>query len=183
MFKPFIMGESTDLTSESKFKYYFTQHSKELYYLACVYVKDTCIIEDIISDSFVKLWINMPNIKEYAIRKYLQQTVKNACIDYLRARRDIFTIEECPTLVDLDNNPLDHLISQEDEVRIVVAINELPQKYQKMLRLRVLGKLKYDEIAQEMNMPIHAVKLNLREAISILRKRLGILLVIAFFHM
>lgn len=177
------MGESADLTDEIKFKYYFTQYYGELHHLACIYVKNHCIAEDILSDSFVKLWINMSNIKEYAIRKYLQQTVKNACIDYLRSRKDFFTIEECHTLTDLDKNPLDHLISQEDEVRIVVAINKLPERYQKMLRLRVLEKLKYAEIAQEMDVPVYTVKSNLREAISVLRRRLGILLVIAFFHM
>lgn len=50
------MGKSADWIKEEKFKSFFTQYYKELYYFACGYVKDTCIVEDIVSESFVKLW-------------------------------------------------------------------------------------------------------------------------------
>ena len=124
---------------EERFKSFFTQYYKELYYFACGYVKDTCIVEDIVSESFVKLWANMENIQEFAVRRYL------------RTQKEFFPVEECYTLADLDENPLDYLISQEDESRIITAIKELPQRYQETLKLRSFEKLKYSEIAQKMN--------------------------------
>ena len=182
-FKSFTgMGKSADWIKEEKFKSFFTQYYKELYYFACGYVKDTCIVEDIVSESFVKLWANMENIQELAIRIYLLQTVKNACIDYLRVQKDFFPVEECHTLADLDENPLEYLISQEDESRITAAISELPQRYQETLKLRSFEKLKYSEIAQKMDISVNTVKSNLREAILILRKKLGILLIFIFFQ-
>lgn len=176
------MIEGTDWVNEGKFKSYFTQYYKELYYFACGYVKDTCVVEDIVSESFVKLWANKTHIQEYAIRKYLLQTVRNACIDYLRTQKEFFPVEECYTLADLDENPLDYLISREDEARVLTAIKELPQRYQETLKLRNYEKLKYSEIAQKMDISINTVKSNLREAIHILRKKLGILLLFIFFQ-
>ena len=85
-------------------------------------------------------------------------------------------------MADLDENPLDYLISQEDESRIITAIKELPQRYQETLKLRSFEKLKYSEIAQKMNISVNTVKSNLREAILILRKKLGILLIFIFFQ-
>ena len=176
------MGKSADWIKEEKFKSFFTQYYKELYYLACGYVKDICIVEDIVSESFVKLWANMENVQELAVRRYLLQTVKNACIDHLRTQKDFSSVEECYTLADLDENPLDYLISREDESRIITAISELPQRYQETLKLRNFDKLKYSEIAQKMNISVNTVKSNLREAILILRKKLGILLIFIFFQ-
>ena len=72
--------------------------------------------------------------------------------------------------------------SQEDESRIITAIKELPQRYQETLKLRSFEKLKYSEIAQKMNISVNTVKSNLREAILILRKKLGILLIFIFFQ-
>lgn len=176
------MGESADCTDEEKFKSYFTQYYKELYYFACGYVKNTCIAEDIVSESFVKMWANMSHVQEFAIRKYLLQTVRNACIDYLRSQKDFFAIEECYTLADLGEDPLDYLITREDEIRVLTAINELPGRYRETLRLRNYEKLKYSEIAEKMDLSVNTVKSNLREAIGILRKKLGILLVFIFFQ-
>ena len=82
----------------------------------------------------------------------------------------------------LDENPLEYLISQEDESRITAAISELPQRYQETLKLRSFEKLKYSEIAQKMDISVNTVKSNLREAILILRKKLGILLIFIFFQ-
>lgn len=176
------MREGDDWINEGKFKSYFTQYYKELYYFACGFVKDTYVVEDIVSESFVKLWANMPHIQEFAIRRYLFQTVRNACIDYLRTQKEFFPVEECHTLADLDENPLDYLISREDESRVLAAIKELPQRYQETLNLRNFEKLKYNEIAQKMNISVNTVKSNLREAILILRKKLGILLIFIFFQ-
>lgn len=176
------MREGDDWINEGKLKSYFTQYYKELYYFACGYVKDTCVVEDIVSESFVKLWANMSHIQEFAIRRYLLQTVRNACIDYLRTQKEFFPVEECHTLADLDENPLDYLISREDESRVLTAIKELPQRYQETLNLRNFEKLKYNEIAQKMNISVNTVKSNLREAILILRKKLGILLIFIFFQ-
>lgn len=176
------MRRSANLLDEEKFRSYFNRYYKELFYFACGYVKDACIVEDIVSESFVKLWANMLNIQEFAIRRYLFQTVRNACIDHLRTQKEFFPVEECYTLADLDENPLDYLISQEDEFRILAAINELPLRYKETLNLRSFEKLKYSEIAQKMDISVNTVKSNLREAMIILKKKLGILLIFIFFH-
>jgi RNA polymerase sigma-70 factor (ECF subfamily) len=45
-------------------------------------------------------------------------------------------------------NPLDHIISEEERMRLSLALNELPEKQRNTVILKVYQGLKYREIAE-----------------------------------
>lgn len=168
----------------------FKDNYKYLCYFAKGYVKDDRIVEEIVSDSFIKLWNNRNHLTRLSyVRNYLYTTVRNSCIDYYRKeKREIEStanIEDSPvmynTLADLDEDPLDYLISKEDEAKILKAIDNLPERYKQTLMLSRFDKHSYEEIARIMNISTNTVKSNLRDAISKLRNELGDSLMLLFF--
>ncbi len=171
---------------EKLLKFYFDNYYKPLCYYAMGYITDEYRIKEIVSDVFIRLWNNRANIKSQdSVYSYLIQSVKNACIDYYRSEKTkkemTLHIEEnqivCTTLADLNENPLEYIITKEQEEKIIAAIEKLPERCKMTLKFSKLDKLSYNEIASEMNISVNTVKSNLRDAISKLKAELKDILI------
>ncbi len=78
-----------------------------------------------------------------------------------------------------DYDILDNLINAELIGTLHRELNELPEGCQRICRLIYIDGLKYDEVAQELNVSVNTVKTQRMRAINLLkRKFLNILLAI-----
>ena len=175
--------------NKNDFERLFFQYYPVLCRIAHGYVRSSVIVEEIVSDVFVKLWNNRSTIIIHSsLKDYLFKSAQNICIDYLRAekkRRQQTTYLNdnklsCTTLTDLGENPLDYLVSYETEQRIMKAVDELPERYQQTFKLRRFDELSYEEIAEKMGITKNTVKSNLREAMSVLREKLKDITILLF---
>ena len=167
---------------KNDFEQLFRQYYSPLCGVAHGYVRNMAVVEEIVGDVFMKYWVNRSDIViRKSVKDYLFKSVRNACIDYIRAeqkiRKKMSYIDDkdivCTTLVDLGENPLDYLISAETEEQIMNAINELPKRYKQTFVLCRLDGMTYDEAAQVMGITKSTIKSNLRDAFSILLEKLG----------
>ena len=169
--------------SENKdsFNQLFRQYYPALCRVAFGYVHDRTIVEEIVNDIFVKYWNNRSQIIiRTSIKDYLYKSLQNACIDYfrleLKRRKNTIYLDDhsivCSTLADLGENPLDYMVSNETEERIMKAIEELPERYRMTFKLCRLNEMNYDEIAKLMSISKNTVKSNLRDAKEILKEKL-----------
>ena len=149
--------------------------------IAFGYIRDSVVVEEIASDVFVRYWNNRSTIViRTSIKDYLFKSVKNACIDYLRTekkhRRKTLQLDDqtvvCNTLADLGENPIEYLIKEETEQRIMKAIDELPERYRLTFVLNRLDEMSYEEVAEAMGITKNTVKSNLRDALALLREKL-----------
>ena len=175
--------------NKGDFEKIFFHFYSVLYRIAIGYVHDENVVEEIVSDVFVKLWNNRTAITIHtSLRDYLYKSVQNTCIDYLRSekyvRQQTTYIDDneltCTTLADLGEDPLDYLVSNETEQLIMKAIDELPERYQYTFKLRIFDELSYEEIAEKMGITKNTVKSNLREAKIGLREKLKDISIFSF---
>ncbi|MDR0714375.1 MAG: RNA polymerase sigma-70 factor [Bacteroidales bacterium] len=172
--------------TEKDFRLLFEQYYPALCGISRGYVRDKAVIEEIVNDVFVKLWNNRMQIQIHtSLKDYLFKSAQNACIDYLRTGRKhkqtTYIAEHetvCHTLADLGENPLEYVVSNEEQQQILNAIEELPERYRMTFRLVRLEGMSYEEAAQNMEISKNTVKSNLREALSVLREKLKNLAVI-----
>ncbi len=80
--------------------------------------------------------------------------------------------EREPVAIDVDKNPLEGLLSEEQRKLLRAAVGELPPKMGGCVKLR-LRDLNYQEIAGEMQLSIGTVKAHLHTARGKLRAELG----------
>lgn len=158
---------------------------KKYYTLLCFeargYIKSENLIEEIVCDVFIRVWINRGalNIK-VSLRDYLVKSVQNNCIDYYRQLKGQESVLISPenkektilTLVDLGENPLEYMLTKELEERINTLIELLPPQYQKAFKLSRFYDKTYEEIASEMHISINSVKTNIKNALAFLRHEL-----------
>lgn len=152
------------------FKEYFIQHYRPLCLFALHYLKDIDNAEDIVQDCFTELWERKDNQTNIAdIKPYLYTMVRNRCIDVLRKE----------SLIDCNIEPsdLEGLISDEeceersyDEARMWTAIDSLPEKCREVFLLAKRDGMKYEEIADRMNISVNTVKNQMNKALKIIKE-------------
>ncbi len=134
------------------------------------------IAEGIVQDLFIRLWENKNVFHvESGIKPYLYSAVKNRCIDEIRKQqvRDSYLKEN-------QQSPGGVIIEDEDNERQVErvrkikdAINELPGQRKKIFKMSRLLGLKYNEIAETLNISPKTVENQMGIALKQLREKLN----------
>ncbi len=131
-------------------------------------VDDAQSAEDIVEDTFMKAWQIIVDDKEIAdFKAYMYRMVRNACISYLRNRKEIVGLEFVP---EADEEAVD---TSERDARIWKAIDELPDKCREVFLLSKQDGLSNEEIAEKMGISISTVKNQMTKAFSRLRDTLS----------
>ena len=156
---------------EEAYKYIYERQYKILCIIAKEYVDDTFTAEMIVSDVIFALWKNRKEIDiNLSLRSYLIKAVRNRCLNYLaqlNKREDVrshigdLLEKEQIHYEEQHGYPLSSLIEKELDVKIKNCINNLPALTRRIFCLSRFENLKYEEIAQEVNVSVNVVKLSL----------------------
>lgn len=146
------------------------------------YVGRKDVAEEIVSDTFLKIWENKASIQIHSsVKSYLFQAVCNNSLYYLRKLKndavldDYFmeTASENIAFSILADEIEDHSLTMENiNSRMEEAINQLPEQQQKAFRLKRLEGKKNKEVAEIMGISIKTVEMHLTKATLTLRLKL-----------
>jgi RNA polymerase sigma-70 factor (ECF subfamily) len=140
-------------------------------------------VEDLVQETFIKAFQALANFNnEYAFSTWLYKIASNHCIDFLRKKRlKAFSIDQPIEtkdgtveyeIPDDSTLPDSDLHSRERAEIIIDAINNLPEKYRVVIRMRHEEDMDYQEIADKLGIPLGTVKAHLFRARAILYKKL-----------
>lgn len=147
-------------------------------------VRDEADVEDLTQDTFVKAFNALPGFRfEYYFSKWLYKIASNRCIDYLRRKRFQATSLDKPVTArdgsefvyeppDLGPVADELLLAKERAQLLKRALDELPEKYRQVIRMRHEEELEYQEIADKLKHPLGTVKAHLFRARKLLYKKL-----------
>ncbi len=121
--------------------------------------------EDIVQETFMRLWNKRKNLTEYkSIDAFAMIITKNLCIDSLKSRnRNVLDVES-------PFNSTDQISPYEktelaDSVRNVnQIIDNLPDQQKMIIQLRDIEGYSFEEIAVIMDLNINAIRVNLSRA-------------------
>ena len=160
---------------EEGFNYFFNSCYKPLYFFASRYVKDVHAAEDIITESFIKLWDKREIFEtEAGIKAYLYKTVYNASIRWLQnQQRKTFHLSSYTKQNDITEQPyLNNIIKAETISNLLKAITHLPSQCRTVFtKLFIEGK-SVSETAQEMNLTISTIKNQKARGLKLLKPKL-----------
>lgn len=150
----------------------YTLHYKTLCYFANKLILNTPQAEDIVADSYVKLWNLRSNFDTLVnIRAFLYITVRNACFNFLRQSKRITAAQE--EMLYLLQHDSDKIQFTEIEAslldKIYAEIESLPKQCREVFKLFYLQQLSTTEIAQRMNLSRNTVQNHKIRATKLLR--------------
>jgi RNA polymerase sigma factor (sigma-70 family) len=143
-------------------------YSDRLYRFILKSIKDVHKAEDIVQDSFEKLWKNVENVDGEKVRSYLFTTAYHTMIDRIRKEKRSSFSEELK-LVEAS-----HEDNYSDLSEILKeAVNRLPELQKMVLLLRDYEGYSYKEIGEMTNLSESQVKVYIYRARVFLKKYIG----------
>jgi len=154
------------------FETLFRSYYEPLCRYAYQWVENRETAEEIVQDLFYILWKERQTLQVFtSVNGYLYRSVKNKSLQYVEKRkvRDAYqkmcaenTILETPT-------PLEELEYKELEQHIEETLRRLPERRQKIFRMSRMEGKKYHEIAQELQISVKTVEVEISKALQELR--------------
>ena len=124
--------------------------------------------EDILQETFVKAYLNLDRYDPgYTFGQWIYTIARNLFIDYTRKKRDNYLSLDSPYELNTPSDtltPEERIISNQNSSQLDKILEELPERYRKMVELRFWGELSYEEIAEKLGMPIGTVKTQIHRA-------------------
>lgn len=169
--------------SESAYKKLVDKYERALYFHILKMVKDREQVEDLVQEAFVKAFDNLNTYStDYAFSTWLYRIATNHTIDYLRKKKlNTLSIDspmktkdgEMEMQLPDDSAETDRSIIRKQRQKIVQeAIQDLPEKYRKVIELRHMEEKSYQEIADILDSPLGTVKAHIFRARELLYKEL-----------
>jgi RNA polymerase sigma-70 factor (ECF subfamily) len=156
------------------------RYRKPVYYTILKMVKNVDDAEDLTIEAFAKAFRGLHKFKkDYSFSTWLFRIATNNCIDFIRKKKlETFSInstykDDSGVEIGLeikDNNldPHEKAIKSQKEEVMQLIVSRLPAKYQRLVRLRYFNELSYEEIAEEVEIPLGTVKAQLHRAKELL---------------
>lgn len=165
---------------QDAYKLLMDKYQKPLYFHIVKMVKNNEQIEDLIQESFVKAFSNLDSYNtNYAFSTWLYRITTNHTIDYLRKKKlQTTSINEPIRAKDgemqfqiVGNAETDRKIIRKERKKIVSdAIQNLPDKYREVIEMRHLEEMSYQEISEQLDLPLGTVKAHIFRAREMLYK-------------
>ncbi len=153
---------------------FFDRYKRRLHYFAKNMIKNNSVeAEDIVLDSFVKLWQNREKFEcEESIKAFLYISTKNACLSYLNSvyARQHFETEIGEDLLVADPECHAKIIRAEMLEFISREIEKLPETQRKIIALSHYEGKSPSEISAALNMSQSTVYVNYSRGLSTLKK-------------
>ncbi|QEM09809.1 RNA polymerase sigma-70 factor [Mucilaginibacter rubeus] len=155
---------------ENAFELFFHVLNNSLIKFCVLYVHQREIAEEIVSDVFVKCWLNRKNLTEIQNPEtYLFVAVKNQSLNHIKKYSTIHLVQiEETNSVEFVNtyNPQKEIENKELIFRMDQAIAGLPQQCRIVFRLIKEDGMKYKEVAEILNISPRTVQTQLFRAIK-----------------
>ncbi|MDE6654132.1 MAG: RNA polymerase sigma-70 factor [Muribaculaceae bacterium] len=149
----------------------FETHFRRLYLPLGMYamriVGDADDAEDIVEDTFVKVWQSVSSGMEVAdFSAFMYRSVRNRCVSFLRSKVEH---EDVSLIPDVSEEVIDTSVR---DARIWRAIDDLPEKCREIFLMSKRDGYSNAEIADELGISIKTVKNQMTKAFSRLREAL-----------
>ena len=155
---------------EKAFELLFHLLNNSLTKFCILYVNQREIAEEIVSDVFVKCWLNRKNLTEILNPEtYLFVAVKNQSLNHIKKYSSIHLVQiEETNSVEFVNtyNPQKEIENKELIFRMDKAITALPQQCRIVFRLIKEDGMKYKEVAEILNISPRTVQTQLFRAVK-----------------
>lgn len=167
---------------QEAYKDLMNKYQKPLYFHVLKMVKNHEQVEDLVQEAFMKAFRNLNSYNtNYAFSTWLYRITTNHTIDYLRKKKLKTTSIDQPVktrdgemeIQISDDAETDRNIIRKERKKIIHnAINDLPKKYRRVIEMRHLQELSYQEIADQLDLPLGTVKAHIFRAREMLYKEL-----------
>lgn len=162
--------------NKKSFELLYKKYYQRLFAVAHRYVEHTGVAEEIVHDVFITIWNKADQLNiQHSMKSYLFKSIVNSAINFIKKdkanaeKQLLFAASNSLEVVPEDDaaNAEEALLNALED-----ALKLLPEKCRQVMYLSRFGKLKQQEIADQMEISIKTVKNHLTYGFQKLREHL-----------
>lgn len=151
------------------------RYKDSIYFMSLKMVNNKDDAMDLTIETFGKAFENLEKYKpDFAFSTWLFRIATNNCIDFIRKKR--ISMVSIHSIIDEEGderqldiradalNPEENSIKKQQSQAIKLIVDKLPLRYKTLITLRYFDELSYEEIAQQLDLPLGTVKAQLFRA-------------------
>jgi RNA polymerase sigma-70 factor (ECF subfamily) len=151
------------------------RYTDSLYFLALKIVNNKDDAMDLTVETFAKAFENIEKYKpDFAFSTWIFKIATNNCIDFIRKKRlNVVSLQSLTEEYRNDRqlqvisdilNPEETSIKKEESEKLKNILEHLPQRYRTLIILKYYDEKSYEEISQQLDLPLGTVKAQLSRA-------------------
>ncbi|MDA0378271.1 MAG: RNA polymerase sigma factor [Bacteroidetes bacterium] len=161
-----------------QFKSLVDLHRDRVYSYVLHMLRDPAASADVTQDVFIRLWEYRGALEEERVLSWLLRVARNACIDQMRKHRVRLSVENDEVSgIDLleDDSPTPEGAARASlfRDRLQEALDRLGEPHRSIVILREIEGYPYNDISDQLGLPLNTVKVYLHRARKALRHHLG----------
>ncbi|MBS1563455.1 MAG: sigma-70 family RNA polymerase sigma factor [Bacteroidetes bacterium] len=169
-----MLVEKLKQRNRGSFNELYDHYSSTLYGVICRVVNDPATAEDVLQETFVKVWKNIGHYSEDkgTFFTWLLNITRYTAIDYLRSRQHKQKLKNRDTTDDEYVREQVYLQSAVEYTGLKGLVAKLEPKYREVIDLLYFWGYTQEEVARILNIPLGTVKTRARTGLQILRNQL-----------
>lgn len=170
-----MIFQSIKSGDEKALEMLFKEYYQPLCRYANSYLEDPDDAEEVVQNCFIKLWEKKENINiQSSVKSYLYQIIRNACLNEIKHQK---VKKSYGDMVSQQGEQHSEASDQttlrgELEEKIAIALQSLPQQCRLIFTMSRFEELKYQEIADQLNLSIKTVENQMGKALKLMRAQL-----------
>ena len=170
------------MLSETQFERLFIKCRPMYISIANSYVHDTEMAQDLVHDSFVRLWEKREELHTENCEAYMFRIVTNKCLDFLKSEKTQTNIRKnihnasyrmlLHEINSLESSDPNSLYAREIGGLIKNCIDTMPEMTRRIFLSNRFEDKTYREIAEELGLPTRRVTAEIQKALHTLRSSL-----------
>lgn len=176
--KDLVLVEQARNGNEKAFATLLNRYRDSIYFMLLKMVNNSSDAEDLTIEAFGKAFRSLESYTpNFAFSTWLFKIATNNCIDFIRKKRaspsiidhgpdemDSYTINIQSDMPD----PEEALINHQKIAQLREVVDQLKPRYKSLIELRYYKEYSYEEISNELNLPIGTIKAQLFRAKTLL---------------
>ena len=147
------------------------RYGTELLRLCCCYVKNEHMAQDIVQDTFVKIFMKYDDLRgDAAVKTWIYSIAVNTCKDYIR--KNVREYNAIGKLSESMTESYDNHENYGEFDELTDIINSLKPKYKEVILLFYYSQMSSEEISKTLSVSISAVNTRLYRARAMIKDRL-----------
>ncbi len=140
----------------------YRQHARDVYRFALFLSGDAALAEDIVSETFVRLWHARARVDLTTVRAYLFAIARNLFLQDRRRRRPAVLLDD--EAADVRPGPEVRALARSELQAVLAALQTLPEIDRAAVSMRAEDALPYEEIARALNIPVATARVKVHRA-------------------
>ena len=168
-----MIKELKKICHSETFESIFKMYAKDLRRFIFFKTQDVDEAEDILQETFIKLWDNCENVSYNKVKSYIYTVATNLFLNIKKHEKVVHNHQKGYIHSNNLESPEFILLEKEFLEKLELAIADLPEKQREVFLLNRIEKKKYKEIAVMLDISVKAVEKRMHGALVIMREKIG----------